>query len=44
MRERHFAPLEAQRDDPKTWMGRVVAQLTHAPYSPAVGVRICPGG
>lgn len=42
MREQHFAPLEAQRDDPNTWMGRIIPQLTHAPYSPAVGVRICP--
>ncbi len=42
MRERHFAPHEAQRDDPDTWMGRVVPKLMHAPYSPAVGVRIWP--
>jgi hypothetical protein len=41
-REQHFAPHEAQRDDPQTWMGRVVPQLQHAPYSPAVGVRIWP--
>lgn len=42
MREQHFAPHEAQRDDPQTWMGRVVPQLQHSPYSPAVGVRIWP--
>jgi hypothetical protein len=42
MREQHFAPHEAQRDDPQTWMGRVVPQLQHAPYSPAVGVRMWP--
>lgn len=42
LRERHFAPHEAGRDDPGTWMGRVVPQLQHAPYSPAVGCRIWP--
>lgn len=42
LRERHYAPLEAQRDDPQTWMGRVVPQLRHAPYSPAVGLRLWP--
>lgn len=42
LRERHFAAHEAERDDPRTWMGRVVAQLQHAPYSPAVGRRIWP--
>jgi hypothetical protein len=42
MRERHFGPHEAQARDPKTWMGRVRPQLTHAPRSPAVGVRIWP--
>jgi hypothetical protein len=42
MREQHFAAHEAQRDDPDTWMGRVVPQLQHAPYSPAVGIRIWP--
>lgn len=41
-RETHYAPLEAQAQDPATWMGRVVPQLLHAPYSPAVGRRICP--
>ncbi len=41
-REQHFAPHEAQRDDPQTWMGRVVPQLQHAPHSPAVGLRIWP--
>ncbi len=42
LREQYFAPHEAERDDPQTWMGRVVAQLDHAPYSPAVGCRIWP--
>lgn len=42
LRERHFAAHEAERDDPDTWMGRVVPQLIHAPYSPAVGRRIWP--
>jgi len=41
-REQHFGPHEAQRNDPQTWMGRVVPQLQHAPYSPAIGVRLCP--
>ena len=41
-REHHFAAHEARRDDPATWMGRVVPQLEHAPYSPAVGLRIWP--
>lgn len=42
MRERHFGPHEADARDPKTWMGRVRPQLAHAPYSPAVGLRIWP--
>jgi len=42
LRERHFGPHEAQAHDPKTWMGRVRPQLTHAAYSPAVGLRIWP--
>jgi hypothetical protein len=42
MRELHFAPHEAQRDDPRTWMGRVVPKLQHAPYSPATGIRLWP--
>jgi hypothetical protein len=42
LREQHFAGHEAERDDPQTWMGRVVPQLQHAPYSPAVGRRIWP--
>lgn len=42
MREQHFAAHEAERDDPDTWMGRVVPQLQHAPYSPAIGRRIWP--
>ena len=42
MRERHFGPHEADARDPKTWMGRVRPQLTHAPYSPGVGLRIWP--
>lgn len=41
-REQHFGPHEAQRDDPQTWMGRVVPQLEHASYSPAVGLRLWP--
>ena len=41
-REKHYAPLEAQARDPATWMGRVVPQLIHAPYSPAVGQRLWP--
>lgn len=42
LRERNFAAHEAERDDPDTWMGRVVPQLDHAPYSPAVGLRLWP--
>lgn len=42
LREQHFAAHEAEREDPRTWMGRVVPQLTHAPCSPAVGRRIWP--
>lgn len=42
LRELHFSPHEAERDDPDTWMGRIVPHLTHAPYSPAVGLRIWP--
>lgn len=42
LRERHFAPHEAEARDPATWMGRVRPNLTHAPYSPAVGRRIWP--
>lgn len=42
MREQHFGPHEAQARDPKTWMGRVRPQLTHAPRSPALGRRIWP--
>lgn len=42
LREQHFAPHEAERNDPNTWMGRIVPQLEHAPYSPAVGCRIWP--
>ncbi|MGV3627191.1 MAG: hypothetical protein ACO1PN_05845 [Betaproteobacteria bacterium] len=42
LREQNFAAHEAERDDPNTWMGRVVPQLIHAPYSPAVGCRIWP--
>lgn len=41
-REQHFEPHEAEARDPSTWMGRVRPQLTHAPRSPAVGVRIWP--
>ena len=42
LRAQHFGPLEAQSRDPATWMGRVVPQLQHAPYSPAIGQRIWP--
>lgn len=42
LRERHFAPLEAEAHDPGTWMGRVRPQLAHAPRSPMVGRRIWP--
>ena len=42
LREQHFAKHEAGRDDPNTWMGRIVPQLQHAPYSPGVGCRIWP--
>jgi hypothetical protein len=41
-REQHFGPHEAEARDPNTWMGRVRPQLTHAPRSPAVGLRIWP--
>lgn len=41
-REQHFTPLEAQKQDPASWMGRVVPQLQHAPRSPAVGRRLWP--
>ncbi len=42
MREQHYAKYEADAHDPNTWMGRVIPKLNHAPYSPAVGVRIWP--
>lgn len=42
LRERHFAPHEAQARDPSTWMGRVRPQLIHAPRSPAIGQRLWP--
>lgn len=42
LRDQHFAPHEAERNDPNTWMGRIVPQLDHAPYSPGVGCRIWP--
>lgn len=42
LRARHFGPHEAEAHDPRTWMGRVRAQLVHAPRSPAVGSRIWP--
>ncbi len=42
LREQHFGPLEATRNDPNTWMGRIVPQLQHAPHSPAIGQRIWP--
>lgn len=41
-REQNFGRHEAEARDPNTWMGRVVPQLAHAPYSPAVGRRIWP--
>ena len=42
LRERHFAPHEADARDPATWMGRVRPHLTHAPRSPSVGRRLWP--
>lgn len=42
LRERHFGPHEADERDPGTWMGRIRPQLSHAPYSPAVGLRLWP--
>jgi len=42
LREHHFGPHEAQAHDPNTWMGRVRRHLTHAPRSPALGVRLWP--
>jgi len=42
LREKHYAPHEADRDNPDTWMGRIVPHLSHAPYSPAVGQRLWP--
>ena len=42
LREEHFGPHERDALDPKTWMGRVRPQLTHAPRSPAIGTRIWP--
>jgi hypothetical protein len=42
LRERHFGPHEADARKPETWMGRIRPKLDHAPWSPAVGVRIWP--
>ncbi len=42
LREQHYAPLEAEVQDARTWAARVITKLTHAPYSPAVGQRIWP--
>lgn len=42
LRERHFGPHEADTRNPATWMGRIRPQLNHAPYSPAMGLRIWP--
>jgi hypothetical protein len=42
LRERHFGPHEADAREPDTWMGRVRPQLSHAPYSPVVGLRAWP--
>ena len=42
LRARYFAPHEAAARDPATWMGRVRPNLTHAPRSPAVGLRVWP--
>ena len=42
LREQHFAKHETDRNDPNTWMGRIVPHLTHAPYSPAIGRRLWP--
>lgn len=41
-REHDYERLEAQARDPATRMGQVVPRLLHAPYSPAVGVRLWP--
>jgi hypothetical protein len=42
LREQHFAPHEVEARDPAMWMGRVRPHLTHAPRSPAIGLRIWP--
>ena len=42
LREQHYAPLEAEAQDARTWTARVITKLQHAPYSPAVGQRIWP--
>jgi len=42
LREQHFGKHEADRDNPDTWMSRIVPHLSHAPYSPAVGLRLWP--
>lgn len=41
-REKHFIPHEEEAHDPQSWTTRVLAQLRHAPCSPAVGRRIWP--
>jgi hypothetical protein len=41
-REQQFIPHEEEVHDPKSWTGRVIPHLQHAPCSPAVGKRIWP--
>lgn len=41
-REERFIPHEEEAHEPASWTARVLAQLVHAPCSPAVGRRIWP--
>jgi hypothetical protein len=41
-REKYFIPHEQEAHEPQSWTARVLAQLRHAPCSPAVGRRIWP--
>jgi len=41
-REARFVPHEEEAHDATSWTARVLAQLVHAPCSPAVGRRIWP--
>jgi hypothetical protein len=41
-RETYFIPHEEEAHDPQSWSAQVLAQLRHAPCSPAVGRRIWP--